>query len=148
MKHGKIWGSTTKLFHHNNVEAHLITIKGGFACSLHRHVHRHNGFHVISGELVIETHKNDYSLVDRTFLGPGQSTHCKAGEFHRFVAVSDTVAIEWYWVKLEVDDIERKDYGHELPSHEILSLIGHHAPERAGKVPPVVGGKTPIPGDH
>lgn len=144
MKQGKIWGSTQKVFEHNNVECHLIHIKAGHACSLHRHIHRHNGFLVISGELVIEVHKNDYDLVDRTRLLPGQSTYCKAGEHHRFVAKEDTVAIEWYWVKLDKDDIERKDHGHELSTVEffnIFPIVGVKA------VPPMVGGEDDGGGD-
>ena len=123
MKQGKIWGSTQKVFEHNNVESHLIKIKAGFACSLHRHIHRHNGFMVVSGKMVIEIHKNDYDLVDRTTLHPGQSTVAKAGEYHRFIASEDTIAIEWYWVKLDKDDIERKDHGHELSNAEFFNIF-------------------------
>lgn len=143
MVQGKIWGSTQKIFHYGNVEAHLIRVKAGYACSLHRHVHRHNGFLVISGELAIEAHKNDYDLVDRTVLLPGQQTFCKPGEYHRFLARVDAVAIEWYWIELSRDDIERKDHGHEAGVAELFNAFG--GVESLSKV---VGGQANISGEE
>lgn len=114
MKHGKIWGTTQEIFEWCGVEMHLINVKGGHTCSLHKHHYRHNGFMVISGQLVIETHKNDYELIDKTVLGPGERTVCRSGEFHRFIATEDTVAVEWYWVELDHSDIERMDHGRKI----------------------------------
>lgn len=136
---GKIWGSTQPLFDHNNVECHIIHIKRGHVCSLHHHNHRKNGFFVVLGRLMIETHKNDYELIDRTVLGPNQLTESNPGEKHRFIALEDTVAVEWYWVELDHDDIERADHGQQLPPAEFSRLlaIANEA------VPQVVAGQAP-----
>lgn len=136
---GKVWGCTQPLFMHNNVECHLIHIKRGHVCSLHHHNHRKNGFCVIAGRLMIEAHKKDYELVDRTVLGPNQITESKTGEQHRFVALEDTVAVEWYWVDLDHDDIVRADHGTELPAGEFQQLL---AIADAAVPPVVVGEKT------
>jgi len=110
-KQGKIWGDTRSLFANANFELHrLFARKGGF-CSKHRHASKFNQFYVITGRLRIETWKHDYDLCDVTDLGPGDMAVCKPGEYHRFTDVEDTDALEWYWVELRADDIDRENVG-------------------------------------
>lgn len=111
MIQGKVWGSTRKLFARNNVEIHRIEAKQWRTCSKHRHAHKVNVFFVERGLLAVDVWKKDYPLVDRTLLGPGESTAVKAGEYHRFVAYEDTVAFEIYYVELDENDIERETCG-------------------------------------
>jgi mannose-6-phosphate isomerase-like protein (cupin superfamily) len=109
-KNGKIWGETSLLFARNNVEVHRIKALAGGSSSKHRHAHKHNGFFVESGRLKVEVWKG-YGIVDKTTLGPGESTDIGPGEYHRFTAIEDAVAFEIYWVQLDPCDIERDGVG-------------------------------------
>lgn len=122
MKYGKIWGSTELIFRHNGVECHRIFIKKGFACSKHKHDVRDNAFYVESGDLIVQVWKNDYNLVDNTRLKNGMRTGVSAGEHHCFVALEDTIALEWYWVKDITQDIERINHGQKVSNDEIKKL--------------------------
>ena len=111
-KFGKIWGMTKPLYMGPSVEVHEIEVNEGGTCSLHCHQTKFNGFYVIEGELVIETHKNVYELVDSTVLKAGDFTVCKPGEYHRFVAKSKVKALEVYFTELNHNDIVRKNVGY------------------------------------
>ena len=110
-KQGKIWGETRLVFRNANAEVHLITAKQGGYCSKHRHIAKFNQFHVLRGRLAVETWKREYDLCDVTELGPGDTTTCAPGEYHRFRTLEDTDALEVYWVELRADDIERDNVG-------------------------------------
>ena len=113
MINGKVWGNTRALLQNALVEFHRIEIKADGFCSLHKHQYKWNAFYVVSGELEIEVHKNDYNLIDRTILTPGDFMTVKPGEYHRFHAGPDTVAFELYWPELLSSDIVRRDVGGE-----------------------------------
>ena len=123
MLRGKIWGSTESLFNHNNVECHRIKIKAGYASSWHVHNSRQNEFYIISGKLVIQSHKNDYKLIDNTLLCDGDKTYVPVNERHRFIALTDVDALEWYWVNLNYDDIKRTDHGKQIPKNELSEIM-------------------------
>ena len=91
-------------------------------CSTHKHDMRYNAFYVESGKLVIEVIKNDYDLTDRTVLTSGLKTVAKSGEMHRFVAIEDTVALEWYWVENMDKDIDRQDHGYMMGDDEFKQI--------------------------
>lgn len=111
MKTGKIWGETREIFSNNCVCVHRISInKSGFS-SKHKHESKYNSFFVESGRIIISIWKNDYDLVDKTDLGPGESTIIKPGEFHMFEAVENSVAYEIYWVEISDLDIIRSNCG-------------------------------------
>ena len=94
------------------VEVHRLRIKPGMQCSMHRHLHKWNDFHVISGKLFIEVDKADYPLTDTTELGPGGTTSVKPGEYHRFRTGDEPCeALEIYHPAVLSEDIERKDCG-------------------------------------
>lgn len=111
MKAGKIWGQTKVIKANSSFELHRISIKAGTHCSKHKHTYKFNGFYVISGQLAIDTWKNDYDLIDTTILGPDDYTEVKPGEYHQFRAITDVEAIEAYWVELDHDDIIRESVG-------------------------------------
>lgn len=123
MIRGKVWGSTELLFNHNNVECHRIKIKAGYACSWHLHNSRQNEFYVLEGRLIIQVQKNDYDLTDNTLLNAGERTYAPVGEKHRFVALTDVDALEWYWVDLKKDDIKRDDHGKKLSEEEVEEIL-------------------------
>lgn len=107
MKAGKVWGFTEALFDKNNVEINKIKINAGGYCSKHLHLHKHNIFYILQGELEIEVWKKDYELLDITHLRAGQSTDVSPGEYHRFKAKLDCIALEIYYTELSSEDIER-----------------------------------------
>ena len=109
---GKVWGTTENILTTPMVELHRIRVVSNSQCSLHRHDHKWNGFYVLSGSLIIEAHKNEYDLVDRTVLTAGQFTSIPPGELHRFVCESPAVALELYWIDgINPMDIVREDVG-------------------------------------
>jgi len=138
---GKVWGKTRELFINQGVECHLIHAKAHAYCSKHRHLHKYNKFHVISGTLAVHVWKNDYSLTDVTVLQPGDSCTVKPGEYHKFVAHEDTVALEFYWAELDPSDIEREDVGGAAPPatdwFSLTARVGAQSPT----TPPIGGGE-------
>lgn len=113
---GKVWGVTQELIKGSVFEVHRIEIKRKGYCSLHRHIHKNNMFFVESGLIEVEVHKNDYDLVDTTVLRAGQMTIVKPGEFHKFIAIEDSIVYEIYWLNDISDDIERKEVGGTISS--------------------------------
>lgn len=103
---GKIWGRTQLVFARNDTEAHVIEInKGGF-CSCHSHKFKWNRFCVLSGELIVRTY-GENGFVDETSVRAGQINDVPPGIRHEFEAKEDTVAMEFYWIHLDPDDINR-----------------------------------------
>ena len=108
---GKFWGSTQSLFLKNNVEIHRIEVNEGGYCSKHKHDHKYNAFFVEKGQLKIIIWKNDYDLIDETIISDKQMSVIKPQEYHKFIALEDTVAYEIYWTELDSNDIFRENCG-------------------------------------
>ena len=116
MKAGKTWGQTELLLSNPTLELHRIEFSSGKQCSMHCHEHKYNAFLCLEGELAIHVQKNDYDLTDVTILQQGDLCVVPPGEFHRFIAHTDGVALEIYWAAhLDVNDIIRKDVGGDAP---------------------------------
>jgi len=112
MKSGKVWGETFELLNNPVVEFHHINVEPNTYCSKHKHEHKFNGFFVFEGLLIIEVWKNDYDLVDETWLRPGDFMAVKPGEYHRFKsAAAGAQAVELYWPELLSSDIVRESVG-------------------------------------
>lgn len=112
MKAGKTWGETRLLFRNDNFEVHRIYIKEGGFCSKHLHKHKHNIFYVDKGCLSIDVWKNDYDLIDETFLKDGDIMDVSPGQYHRFEAVNGpVVAYEIYYCEPISGDIVRESVG-------------------------------------
>lgn len=109
-KQGKVWGSTSSIFHKNNVEVHRIEGKVGGFSSSHIHLHKFNLFVVESGKIKVSI-KKEYGLTDDTILGPGESCEVEPNEYHKFEVLEDCVVYEFYWVQLDPKDIQREDIG-------------------------------------
>lgn len=110
MKQGKVWGDTQQLYNNGITSIHAINAKCGGYCSIHKHIHKSNTFHVMSGMLKIEIF-HDNGIIDDTTLLAGDSTTVPAGLKHRFTAIEDTRAIEIYDVQMVGEDIVRDDVG-------------------------------------
>lgn len=113
-KSGKYWGTTSRLFHFNNVECHLIEVSPGGYCSIHKHHSKFNRFIVLQGELSVRTWKaGDDVSADIVTLGPGEETTVPPGYSHQFENLGEEVvkALEVYWVSLSENDIERSSIG-------------------------------------
>ena len=110
---GKVWGTTTPLFCKNNVELHYVEIKKGGYCSKHLHKSKYNRFFVMKGLLQVTIWKNygSETLEDISIIKEGQECTVSPGDFHKFVALEDTIALEIYWVELSESDIKREDHG-------------------------------------
>lgn len=108
---GKVWGQTQQLIKGSFFEVHRIEIEKDGFCSLHKHNHKNNAFYVESGFIQVEVHKNDYDLVDITNVQQGELMIVKAGEYHRFKGLAESIVYEIYWVDNITEDIERKEVG-------------------------------------
>jgi len=106
-KQGKLWGKTQLVFAFNSTEAHGITVNKGGYCSKHLHKTKWNRFLVLQGELLVRIFFD--KGVDETIIGPGGVTDVPPGVLHQFEALSDVLAVEFYWVPLEAGDIERPE---------------------------------------
>jgi mannose-6-phosphate isomerase-like protein (cupin superfamily) len=109
MKQAKIWGVTNHIWSGNNVEVHRIDIVQGGFCSKHKHLCKYNLFEVERGELMVEIWRQD--IIEKTVLRPGDTTIVEPGLYHRFMAATNTVALEIYWVTLNEIDIVRENQG-------------------------------------
>ena len=109
-KQGKLWGVTQLAFAFNSVESHGIVVnKGGF-CSRHIHTEKWNRFFVLKGKLAVRLYLYDkFDAVDETVIGPGQVTDVPPKTWHEFEALEDVFAVEFYWVTLNAQDIDRDD---------------------------------------
>lgn len=121
---GKCWGDTTTVFDNSQVCINLININAKGYCSIHKHEHKFNAFHVIKGLLEIRVAKNDYRLTDSTTLRDGQSTTVKPGEYHQFLARTEVQALEIYWTELG-EDISRKSCGGSDFSKDVKAILGN-----------------------
>lgn len=111
-KQGKVWGTTTRIFYSETCRVEYAEIKPGFRSSNHKHIHGHNLFYVISGELKIVSKK--IGLDDEVVLGAGHTLTVDPGTVHRFESVTYVKLIEVYWVEMIGEDIEREDQGGPL----------------------------------
>ena len=103
----KIWGTDEKAFENDNIEVHLLRVKKGYGCSLHNHRLKRNYFYVIDGELKIR------HTLGESILNKGESLEIKPPNTHRFIAMTNVLALEIVSVKMEDyrDDIKRLESG-------------------------------------
>ena len=110
IKHGKVWGTTARIFGGSTVEVHRIEVQPGGYCSKHRHRAKSNQFFVECGKLqVLEWRDN--GTVDSTDLGEGESMTVSPGVPHQFRTDVHCTAYEIYEVILDPEDIERETVG-------------------------------------
>lgn len=115
----KAWGESILIYRDDSVEIVKARIKAGGFSSLHRHVRKHNHFHVLSGRLQISLLMPNGELATYTLTsGPNNlqsTTAIAAGRWHRFTALTDVECVEVYVSAdgsvVNPDDIERRDVG-------------------------------------
>lgn len=109
----KIWGHTAQVMAHPVFEVHHIRGKAGGFCSKHQHVHKHNHFHVISGEICVRVWWPDKNpdKPDKRHLLRGQGVTIPPGVKHQFEVIQDCEVIETYWAGVDHDDIIREYEG-------------------------------------
>ena len=105
MKTKKIWGENIEIFRSESVSVNILKIKKGYQCSYHHHRFKRNNFYVIEGELKICHEQGE------TILNKGESFEVRPPNKHQFVAMTDVVAVETVYVKLEDADIIRETEG-------------------------------------
>ncbi len=105
MKTKKIWGENTEIFRNESVCVNVLKIKKGYQCSYHYHRFKRNHFYVLEGELKIRHEQGE------TILREGESFTILPPNKHQFVAITDVLAIETVFVKLEDADIVRETSG-------------------------------------
>jgi len=112
-KQGKVWGETEEIFNNGTVSVNVLKIRRGGYCSEHQHAQKTNLFHIISGKLSISQWRgcSEGEGPDLTVLCGGQSTLVPIGVWHKFQAIEDTLCIEIYAVKINGDDITRRNQG-------------------------------------
>jgi len=106
-RQGKLWGITQLVFAWNGVECWGLSIKKGGYSSTYFHSSKWNRFYVLSGELKVEI-LLDQNITDCSIIKAGQLTDVPPGTKHRFVALEDSLVMEFYWTVLEANDIERE----------------------------------------
>lgn len=115
-KQGKVWGTTERIFYSETCRVEYAEIRQGFRSSNHKHIHGHNLFYIVSGELRIVSKKG--GLDDAVVLTAGLSLTVDPGTVHRFESLTDVKLIEVYWVEMIGEDIEREDQGGPLEPAE------------------------------
>lgn len=109
----KVWGSTQLLFAHHGVECHQIRFQAGYRSSKHRHMQKWNRFVVLSGNLSVVIFRSG-DIREHTTISKGQVTDVPPGVWHQFEVLEDGEALEFYWVVLEANDIERLNSGGKI----------------------------------
>jgi len=108
----KAWGTTTQLFLNGYVQVDCIRVHSGGVSSKHLHKAKSNTFHVVSGELSIDTWLGD--LQETTLLDAGESFTVLPNVLHRFRTNTFTIALEIYVATLiQLDDIVREEKNDE-----------------------------------
>jgi mannose-6-phosphate isomerase-like protein (cupin superfamily) len=112
----KPWGTIRRLYRDCDVEVVKAEIVHGGYSSLHRHLKKDNIFVVLSGTLQVNRHQtsDEKTIVKQHYLHADDGPLLiPAGEWHRFIALDDTVVVEVYRRRSgllpDPDDIERAD---------------------------------------
>ncbi len=105
MKTKKIWGENIEIFRSESVSVNILKIKKDYQCSHHYHRFKRNNFYVLEGELKIRHEQGE------TIIREGESFEVLPPNKHQFVAMTDVLAIETVYAKLEDADIIRETQG-------------------------------------
>lgn len=118
MKESKAWGEVEHVFHSKEFAVSYLKTKPKTFCSVHRHIHRHNQFTVVAGELVVVIFDGVASpgaMMKETVLRAGQSLVVPPLVWHQFISHTFATVIELYWtgsnVFVDLNDIDRHSLG-------------------------------------
>lgn len=101
----KVWGTNNEVYANDLCSVNILRVKRGGTCSYHKHVSKHNVFHVVSGHFKIDTEYGE------NILFPDQVFTVYAGTLHKFVALEDSVVVEVMFVRYAEEDIVRERVG-------------------------------------
>lgn len=115
MKEGKVWGTTRTVHADDSVSIHHASVMRGKRCSRHVHVHRANGFYVVSGQISVRVF-HESGIEDVTVLKAGDAMTIPAGVEHRFETPDDECELVEFYLPMPVHvaDIVRRDEGGAL----------------------------------
>lgn len=113
----KVWGWACHL-QDGDLLLSMLKVNVGFRCSTHKHEHRWNQFHVVSGKLVVDLFRMVNGVperVDWVLMFPGDSYTVTAGQYHCFRVIESGYVVETYGCDdgtvPDVNDIVRFDEG-------------------------------------
>lgn len=129
----KPWGMQYPILRRNTVHVDEISVVPGGYCSVHRHLHKSNLFHVLEGKLTIFGFNAQGAVIRTGALSSGEYCTIPAGEWHQFWSKSGCIAQEVY---LGVG--ENINVIHEDIDRHALFEFGGIAPLLAG-VPSMAG---------
>lgn len=109
----KPWGLTWPVGNDRDIEVtYLEAVAGGF-CSNHQHVGKANRFFLVRGKIRVAFYDESGEFQHDVVLEEvGSCVDAPPGVWHRFEAIEDSAAIEYYWSPpLRGNDIIRRDTG-------------------------------------
>ena len=116
----KVWGVANHLCVDGAMTS-IPSVKEGFRCSNHKHEHRFNKFHIVSGHVrvlisnVQEVEDGRLLCLTSYDLKPGACLTVEPGYWHRFEVIESGVVVETYWTTdgspVDPYDIIRLDQG-------------------------------------
>jgi len=128
---GKPWGKSERLHLDESAQLERITVVRGGYSSRHEHARKYNGFFIVSGLLKVREFVPQPDGGERmeslTILSPGESHVVPPGVRHQFVAETDVLAYEFYWVALGdqplcADDIQRFSENGTMPPGPLIDV--------------------------
>jgi len=114
----KIWGVRNRIHLGTRHEIDMLTLSKDSFCSSHYHNKKINKFHVISGEIIIETERGTI------LLKGGESFTVFPDLIHRFIAVENSVMLELAYVEestIDPHDIVRLSQGGRIVNYKYLT---------------------------
>lgn len=129
----KPWGVQYPILRRNGIHVDEISVVPGGYCSLHKHEHKSNLFHVLEGKLAVIVFSQFGAIIRTESLVAGEQCTIEAGAWHQFWSQPGCIAQEVY---LGVE-------GHLVVIHEDIVrdkrlAVGGIAPLLAG-VPSMAG---------
>jgi len=107
----KPWGRTTPIIRDPLYHVDRIAVEPGGHCSIHRHLHKSNAFHVLSGALLVVRFTQVGGVGPHTWMTAGNTYTLYPGWWHQFWTKIGAEALEVYLPATEnpvdVADIER-----------------------------------------
>jgi D-lyxose ketol-isomerase len=84
----KVWGREEWIYN-GAYCGKLLYVTEQFCCSMHKHKIKHETFHLLSGDIILELDGQSINM------SPGDSIVIEPGLYHRFTGLADSVMIEF-----------------------------------------------------
>lgn len=129
----KPWGMQYPVLRRNTIHVDEISVVPGGYCSVHKHLHKSNLFHVMEGRLAIVVFNEERQIIRTESLRAGEECIIPEGQLHMFWSQSGCIAQEVY-----LGTAEHINVVHEDIERSKLFEFGGVSPLLAG-VPCMVG---------